>query len=209
MTAPSSRSSWSWPAKHRIHLVAGGMPEKSADPARPYNTSLLVSPSGSIVARYRKIHLFDVDLPDGTVLKESAGSSAGERALRRARGRHPPRHDGLLRPPFPRAISPPWRLRRPHRHRSGGLHPHHRQGPLARAAPRPGHREPGVRPCPGPDRDGTRAAARPTARASSWTRGATSWPSAGRERATPSARLDFAYQDRVRASLPCLKHRRL
>src|SRR5664279_4309742 len=57
-------------ARHRIHLVAGGMPEQSADPARPYNTSLLVGPGGSILARYRKIHLFDVDLPDGTVLKE-------------------------------------------------------------------------------------------------------------------------------------------
>ncbi len=62
---------------HAIHLVGGGMPEKSADPARPYNTSVLVDPSGAIAATYRKIHLFDVDLPDGTTLKESNGSSAG------------------------------------------------------------------------------------------------------------------------------------
>ena len=63
---------------HGVHLVAGGMPERSDDPARPYNTSLLVAPSGAIAARYRKIHLFDVDLPDGTSLKESAGSSPGD-----------------------------------------------------------------------------------------------------------------------------------
>ncbi len=63
--------------KHRVHLVGGGMPERSEDPARPYNTSVLVAPTGELVATYRKIHLFDVDLPDGTSLKESNGSSAG------------------------------------------------------------------------------------------------------------------------------------
>ncbi len=60
-----------------VWIVAGGMPEKSADPERPFNTSLLVSPDGRIVARYRKIHLFDVDLPDGTKLLESASSAPG------------------------------------------------------------------------------------------------------------------------------------
>ncbi|CAN5180720.1 carbon-nitrogen hydrolase family protein [soil metagenome] len=62
---------------HRIHLIGGGMPEKSDDPKRPFNTSVLVDPGGAISATYRKIHLFDVDLPDGTMLKESNGSSAG------------------------------------------------------------------------------------------------------------------------------------
>lgn len=61
-----------------VWIVAGGMPEKSGDPERPFNTSLLVSPDGRIVARYRKIHLFDVDLPDGTKLLESASSAPGE-----------------------------------------------------------------------------------------------------------------------------------
>lgn len=58
-------------------IVAGGMPEKSDDPERPFNTSLLISPQGTIAACYRKIHLFDVDLPDGTKLLESASSTAG------------------------------------------------------------------------------------------------------------------------------------
>jgi len=61
-----------------IHLVAGGFPEASADPARPYNTALVYGPSGTLVTSYRKIHLFDVSLQDGTVLAESAATSAGE-----------------------------------------------------------------------------------------------------------------------------------
>ena len=60
-----------------VWLVAGGMPERSSDPARPYNTSLLLDAEGRIVARYRKVHLFDVDLADGTKLLESAATTAG------------------------------------------------------------------------------------------------------------------------------------
>lgn len=62
----------------RVWLVAGGMPEQSGDPARPFNTSLLLEPDGRIVSKYRKVHLFDVDLPDGTKLLESAATSAGD-----------------------------------------------------------------------------------------------------------------------------------
>lgn len=66
-----------WSEKLGLVLVGGGMPERSANPERPYNTSAVFS-GGQLVARYRKIHLFDVDLPDGTVLKESLGNSAGD-----------------------------------------------------------------------------------------------------------------------------------
>jgi len=63
--------------EHGLWIVAGGMPEASGDAARPFNTSLLVAPDGRVVARYRKIHLFDVDLPDGTKLLESGATRAG------------------------------------------------------------------------------------------------------------------------------------
>jgi predicted amidohydrolase len=63
--------------EHQVHIVAGGMPETSEDPEKPYNSSVLVDPRGAIVAVYRKLHLFDVDLADGTSLKESASTSAG------------------------------------------------------------------------------------------------------------------------------------
>jgi deaminated glutathione amidase len=65
----------------RVWLVAGGMPEKSTDPDRPYNTSLLFDPDGRVISAYRKVHLFDVDLPDGTKLLESAATTAGGEAV--------------------------------------------------------------------------------------------------------------------------------
>ena len=63
-----------------VFVVAGGMPEKSGDQTRPFNTSVLFSPEGHLLARYRKVHLFDVDLPDGTKLEESRGTSSGSPA---------------------------------------------------------------------------------------------------------------------------------
>jgi predicted amidohydrolase len=45
-----------------IWLVGGTFPEAIPDDTRVYNTSVVVAPDGSEVARYRKIHLFDVDL---------------------------------------------------------------------------------------------------------------------------------------------------
>jgi predicted amidohydrolase len=61
----------------RVWVLAGGMPERSEDQARPYNAFVVVDPEGQIAARYRKVHLFDVSLPDGTSLRESAATSAG------------------------------------------------------------------------------------------------------------------------------------
>jgi predicted amidohydrolase len=61
-----------------ITLVAGGLPEESGHPGRPYNTSAVWDPTGRLVARYRKIHLFDVDLPDGTTLRESSATASGD-----------------------------------------------------------------------------------------------------------------------------------
>jgi predicted amidohydrolase len=55
-----------------IFVVGGGMPERSDDPGRPFNTVVCFSPSGELVGSYRKIHLFDVELPDGTPVCESA-----------------------------------------------------------------------------------------------------------------------------------------
>jgi predicted amidohydrolase len=65
----------------KLTLIAGGFPERSGDEKRPFNTALVYGPDGVLTAQYRKIHLFDVALADGTVLNESSATSAGDRPV--------------------------------------------------------------------------------------------------------------------------------
>ncbi len=58
-------------------ILAGSLAESSPDDDRPFNTSVLIAPDGSIAATYRKIHLFDVAVDAGPVDQESARVSAG------------------------------------------------------------------------------------------------------------------------------------
>lgn len=60
-----------------IHLVAGSIAERAAGQAKNYNTSVLFGPDGARLAVYRKIHLFDVDLPGRLALRESDNKLAG------------------------------------------------------------------------------------------------------------------------------------
>jgi predicted amidohydrolase len=55
----------------RVTLVGGSFLERSAEDEKSYNTSLLIEPGGSIRATYRKMHLFDVDLPGEVTVRES------------------------------------------------------------------------------------------------------------------------------------------
>jgi predicted amidohydrolase len=61
-----------------VTIVGGGHPETSPDPTRPFNTQVVFDASGELVARYRKLHLFDVVLPDGTRHHESHSTTPGE-----------------------------------------------------------------------------------------------------------------------------------
>ncbi|VDP89458.1 unnamed protein product [Echinostoma caproni] len=47
---------------HGIWLVAGSIPERGED-GKLYNCSLTFDPSGRLVGTYRKLHLFDIDIP--------------------------------------------------------------------------------------------------------------------------------------------------
>lgn len=61
-----------------IHLLLGSYNEKSDEAGRCYNTSVLFSPEGQILATYRKMHLFDVDVPGGVRFAESATCKPGD-----------------------------------------------------------------------------------------------------------------------------------
>ncbi len=59
-----------------IWIHSGSIPEAAPDSPKPYNTSFLVGPSGEVESVYRKMHLFDVDLPE-MVVRESDSYAAG------------------------------------------------------------------------------------------------------------------------------------
>ncbi|WP_428263707.1 carbon-nitrogen hydrolase family protein [Haliangium sp.] len=85
---------------HRLWMVGGGMPERipagapaspagapaspagapasPEEPSRTYNTCVVVSPDGAIAARYRKLHLFDLDIPGQVSLCESRATARGD-----------------------------------------------------------------------------------------------------------------------------------
>ncbi|MEP7052483.1 MAG: carbon-nitrogen hydrolase family protein [Pseudomonadota bacterium] len=77
LNAPIQRALSALARSAGVFLVAGGFPELSADAARPFNTALVFGPDGVLVDAYQKIHLFDVELQDGTSLSESAATAAG------------------------------------------------------------------------------------------------------------------------------------
>lgn len=56
----------------KLWLQAGSIYETNPeDPARPFNTTFLVNPQGELVAKYSKLHPFDVVLPNGVTSRES------------------------------------------------------------------------------------------------------------------------------------------
>lgn len=62
----------------RVWVVGGTLPMRTADPQRVRNSCCAYAPDGSRVARYDKIHLFDVDLPGGREgYRESANAKPG------------------------------------------------------------------------------------------------------------------------------------
>ena len=67
--------------RHSAWILVGSTAETSDDPARPYNTSALIAPDGTVAATYRKVHLFDVDVADGPADTESARVTAGDRLV--------------------------------------------------------------------------------------------------------------------------------
>ncbi|EAL89162.1 hypothetical protein KXW98_007383 [Aspergillus fumigatus] len=64
-------------AEAQAYLVGGSIPELDTSTKKYYNTSLVFSPTGSLIGTHRKIHLFDIDIPGKITFKESEVLSPG------------------------------------------------------------------------------------------------------------------------------------
>ena len=75
-SSPSLEMIRSCAAELKIHIHLGSFLEKDGD--KVFNTAVVVDSSGEVIARYRKIHLFDVEVPGGKTYLESDTISPGQ-----------------------------------------------------------------------------------------------------------------------------------
>jgi len=69
-------------AKHGLWVHLGSLAVRSDEgDGRFANRSFVIDGAGAIRARYDKMHLFDVDLPDGQTIRESVAYVPGSRAV--------------------------------------------------------------------------------------------------------------------------------
>ena len=64
-------------ARHRMFILGGSILERVPGESRFSNTSTLFDRAGNLIARYRKLHLFDVDLAGQAPYRESATMAPG------------------------------------------------------------------------------------------------------------------------------------
>ena len=62
--------------QNNVYILAGSIPEKEND--KLYNTSYLFDKTGKIIAKHRKMHLFDIDVKDQITFRESDVLTAGD-----------------------------------------------------------------------------------------------------------------------------------
>ena len=68
-------------AKHGIWVHLGSLALKGDADHRNANRAFVIDDTGAIRARYDKLHLFDIDLPDGQSIRESAAYAPGGQAV--------------------------------------------------------------------------------------------------------------------------------
>lgn len=62
--------------KHNIYIHGGSISEDNGT-KKPYNTTVMINPNGEIIAKYRKLHMFDVDIENGPSYRESDSKTPG------------------------------------------------------------------------------------------------------------------------------------
>lgn len=82
---PTLTAARRWAADAGIWLQAGSFLEEAEWGGRAHNTSCLVDPAGDVIATYRKIHLFDNDVP-GAAYRESDTVAPGDEIVTHAIG---------------------------------------------------------------------------------------------------------------------------
>ncbi len=64
--------------RFQVTILGGGFPIPVDSNGKVYNTALLIGANGQELARYQKVHLFDVNVPDGNTYQESSTVMAGQ-----------------------------------------------------------------------------------------------------------------------------------
>jgi predicted amidohydrolase len=77
---PSLKAYRALAAELKIHLHIGSLALRFS-PEKAVNRSFLIGPDGALLATYDKIHMFDIELPDGEIYRESANYQPGETAV--------------------------------------------------------------------------------------------------------------------------------
>jgi predicted amidohydrolase len=80
-TGPSVMLLREMAVKHRVVIVGGSVPLRASEPSRVTNTCLVFNPNGDIIARYDKIHMFDIFLDSSTTYTESKYVEAGDQIV--------------------------------------------------------------------------------------------------------------------------------
>ncbi|KAF6212449.1 hypothetical protein GE061_012972 [Apolygus lucorum] len=74
-SGPSSRAMSEMAKQNQVYLVGGSIPERSSN--RLYNSCSVWDPKGNLVTVFRKVHLFNMDIPGICTFSESEAFTPG------------------------------------------------------------------------------------------------------------------------------------
>jgi len=76
----SVRAMAAWAKRHGVVLIGGSIAERREGREKLSNTSLVFDAKGVLIARYRKLHLFDVEVA-GQIYRESESEEPGDEVV--------------------------------------------------------------------------------------------------------------------------------